>query len=323
MTSKQLKKRKKRAPRCKIPCIKPDTFSINDPEKWLQYLDEHGFVVIHNIIEKEDVEKATTMFKEEWCQVSPNFNWDNTATWTTDNSPMVWGKSSVVYNGFGQSNSNWLLRTKSRVKEAFTHVYKKNDLVASFDGFSLFISDTQKSPSWLHQDQRSNDDRLSVQGILNTLKCDKFDAGFICVPKSHKNYIPPPHNKDWIMLPKNNPNKKLASKILTPPCSLILFNSKLIHANIGMSKNHPNGMHINRFSAYITFVPRERQSMDILKKRIAGYYSGVACSHWADRFEPKRLPFHLKKRYIKRNFRDLSPQIDKKGNIPAERIKFI
>ena len=119
-------------------------------------------------------------------------------------------------------------------------------MVTSFDGLSLFLSDTQKSTSWLHQDQRPSDDRLSVQAVLNILPCNEFDAGFICVPKSHKTYIPSDAKTDWMMLPKDDPNQKLAQKILTPPRSLILFNSKTIHSNIGMVKNHPNGNHINR-----------------------------------------------------------------------------
>ena len=125
------------------------------------------------------------------------------------------------------------------------------------------------------------------------------------------------------MLPKDHPNQKKAVKILTPPRSLILFHSKLIHANVGMEKNHPKGKHLNRFSAYITFVPKERQSAEIVEKRIRAYHTGIATSHYADRVEEKKIPARLRKRYSEYGFSDLTPTLDANGNIPKERMELI
>jgi ectoine hydroxylase-related dioxygenase (phytanoyl-CoA dioxygenase family) len=317
----KVKKTTKR--RKKTSTLRPPTFEVDDKTGWMNHLNEHGFTVIRDVISEEDATQAINTFKTEWCEVSPRFDWDDTTTWKPDNCPMVWNKSSVVYNGFGQSNSNWILRSKSRVKEVYSHIYGTNDLVTSYDGLSLFLSDKQKSQSWLHQDQRSNDNRLSVQAILNVLECDENDAGFVCVPDSHINYVAPPQDSDWVMLPKDDPNQDKTTKILTPPRSLILFHSKLIHANTGMKTKHPKGLHMNRFSSYTTFVPRERQSEEIRDQRIQGYHSGVSCSHWGDRFEPKKIPFHIRKRYLERGFNDLKPAVDSNGNIPVERLALI
>lgn len=322
-TSMDKEKKSKKNPKCKIQCYHSNTFDVSDHKNWLIHLEEEGFVVLHNIISSEDAELATEMFKKEFCSVSPRFNWEDKNTWLPDNCPMIWNKSSVVYNGFGQSDSNWFIRTNSYTKQAFSYVYGTDDLVTSFDGLSLFLSDTQKSTSWLHQDQRPSDDRLSVQAVLNILPCNEFDAGFICVPKSHKNYIPSDAKTDWMMLPKDDHNQKLAQKILTPPRSLILFNSKTIHSNIGMVKNHPNGNHINRLSAYTTFVPRERQTPEVLAARKKCYFTGVSTSHWADRLEPKKLPFHIRKRYLERDFQELIPKTTDDSNIPPERLELI
>ena len=152
--------------------------------------------------------------------------------------------------------------------------------------------------SWLHQDQRKEDTRLSVQGILNLMPSGEHDAGFICVPGSHVDYTdaPPNMKSDWIMLPENSPLQQQARKLIVPERSILLFNSKLLHANTGMNPRHthPRGdKHLNRLSAYITFVPKERQSVEVRNKRIQGYHEGKSTSHWADRFEPKRIPFFL------------------------------
>lgn len=311
----------KRAPKCKIPCLTPPTFNINEHESWNLFLQNEGFVVINNAISPENAEIALDMFKHEISCVSPEFDWKDKTTWNTTNTPIVWNKSSVMFNGFGQSDSNWYLRINSEAKTAFSYIYETQDLVTSFDGFSLFLCDTQKSPSWLHQDQKSNDERLSVQGILNILPCNEFDAGFICVPKSHNEYVAPPQKNDWVTLPKDDPNQKKAVKILTPERSLILFNSKTIHANIGMVKNHPNGIHINRFSAYLTFVPRERQSEKVKRERIDGYFKGISCSHWADRYEPKKIPFHIRGKYESKGFNNLEVNTD--PEIYNMRLQFI
>ena len=313
----------KRAPKCKIPCLRPEAFAVEDSERWLQHLEDEGFVVLQDIISKEDADLSLEMFKREVSQVSPEFNWEDKESWICGNTPIVWGKSSVVFNGFGQSDSNWNMRINSRTKEAFSYIYQTSELATSFDGISLFLCDTQKSTSWLHQDQRSNDDRLSVQAILNVLPCDEFDAGFICVPKSHLTCKPPPASNDWMMLPKDDPHQKLAVKILTPERSLILFNSKTVHANIGMVKNHPKGKHINRFSAYTTFVPKQRQTPEVVELRKRGYFEGVSCSHWGDRFEPKKIPFHIRKSYRERGFNDLIPRTLDDGSIPPERLELI
>ena len=307
-------------PTCKMTCLAPTVFDIENSKSWLEHLNDYGFVVLHEAISEEHAQLSMDMFKQEWCTVSPKFDWSNTDTWTTHNSPMIWNKSSVMFNGFGQSDSNWHIRIHSRTKEAFTHVYNTPELSSSFDGFSLFLSDTQQSSKWLHQDQRTTDTRPSYQAILNILPCTELDAGFICVPKSHINYVQPPRNTDWGILPDHEQTTQKSCKILTPPRSLIIFNSKLIHANTGMVKKHPSKLHINRFSAYTTFVPKDRQPDNILQQRIIGYHQGVACSHWADRFEVKKLPFHVRKPYLAREFNTLTPTIihDK---IPQERLE--
>lgn len=312
----------KRAPKSRIPTLRPSTFSVEDTVEWKNYLDTEGYVVIHDAISEGDGNTAINMFKDEITHVSPRFNWDDTKTWITENSPMIWSKSSVVFNGFGQSDCNWFLRLNSKTKQAFSVVYDTDQLATSFDGFSMFLSDTQKSVSWLHQDQRVSDKRYSIQGILNLLPCNEFDAGFICVPKSHINYTAPPTNTDWVMLPKDDPNEKMAVKILTPARSLILFHSKTIHANTGIVKNHPKGLHLNRLSAYITFVPKNRQTEDIVKERIKGYFSGVATSHYADRFEIKRIPTRIIAKYAARGFNNLKPKVEN-GEIPKERLELI
>ena len=76
--------------------------------------------------------------------------------------------------------------------------------------------------------------------------------------------------------------------------------------------------HLNRLTAYITF-GLSRQSYDIIETRKDGYYKGDTTSHWAERHEVKKLSFHIKKRYLSRNFNDIKPIIP----IPKEILNII
>lgn len=300
----------------------PQYFDLYDSLNWKKHLDEEGYVVIKDILNSDENTNATIQFKKDWNTVSPKFEWENTKTWTTNNSPMVWGKGSAVFNGFGQSKFMWMLRTNKKVQKAFAKLYDTDNLAVSFDGFSVFLSSKQKSPSWLHQDQRSNDTRLSIQGLVNLKKVGNEDAGFVCVPKSHKTHIPPSSNRDWVMLDKKDPHYTKAVKLLIPENCLTLWNSKTIHANCAMKNKHSKGLHLNRLSAYITFVPKTRQSDITLINRLQGYKNADSTSHWADRHEIKKLPFHLKKRYIERGFSNIKPLLED-GKIPNEYLDII
>jgi len=297
--------------------LTPILFDINDNE-WIKYLETEGYVVIQNIIDNTQNEELIEIFKKEWNKVSPNFNWNNKKTWTLDNSPMIWSKGSAVYNGFGHSEFMWKLRINKNVQEPFKKIFKTQDIVTSFDGFNVFLSNTQQSTKWLHQDQRSNDNRLSIQGAINLKPVDKNDAGFVVVPKSHITHVPPPSNNDWILLDKKDVHYKKAVKLLIPANCLVLWNSKTIHANTGMTNKLKN-MHLNRLTAYITFCPKSRRSQEMFNKRIGGYLKAESTSHWADRHEIKKLPFHVKKKYSDSNFNNITPNMD----IPNEYMELI
>ena len=300
--------------------FQPSTYQLENTGEWLNHLETEGYVVLAEAISPELAEKAKTMFLNEIHTISPGFNPVEPTTWTTENTPIVWGKGSATFKGMAQSDSNWLLRTESKARLAFAKAYglEPDQLATSFDGFSLFVDKKQQSKPWPHQDQRSSDKRRSIQGVLNLLPCGELDAGFICVPRSHVEYNAPDQKTDWVLLPEDSHYQHKLVKLIVPGRSLILFHSKLIHANTGMSKKHPAGQSLNRLSAYITFVPKERQTLEAKKKRLAGYHTGNCTSHWADRYEEKKLPFHIAGRF--KTYNHLKPRLEEDGSIPQDRL---
>ena len=77
-------------------------------------------------------------------------------------------------------------------------------------------------------------------------------------------------------------------------CSL---NSKLIHANEGMTKGNVG---FNRLTTYITYLPKSLRTENIRLKRMAAYMNGKATSHWANKCELKSYPLVSKQIMKKR-----------------------
>ena len=239
--------------------FRPPVFSVKDnPRYWKNYLYNEGYVVLDDILTENQQVDLFTTFKNDLKQVSPNFDFDNKETWTIENTPIMFGKGMALYNGLGQSDFMWKLRTHKNIQYPFQTLFGTQHLVSSLDGFSLFVSDKQKPKSWLHIDQNPLNNAYSVQAAYNLFPVESDDAGFVVVPKSHKTFKPIPRNKaDWIVVDQDLFNPK-ALKLLIPKNCLTIWNSRLVHANSGIvkTKNTAVNEKINRLTAYITFLPK-------------------------------------------------------------------
>lgn len=305
----------------------PPVFNVNEnPRKWRNYLDSEGYVVLTDILNSEQYSDLLETFQREFTQVSPRFSFTDSETWTIANTPAMFGKGMAIYNGFGQSDFMWKLRTNSNIQSPFKTLFNTEELVTSLDGFSVFVSDKQKSKSWLHIDENPKNDIFSIQGAYNMFPVNSGDAGFLVVPGSHKTFKPEtPHKKDWIVVDQETFLPQ-AVKLLIPENSFTLWNSRLIHANTGMVKikqkkeaTRTPPTRINRITAYVTFLPKELRSEKIKDARIETYKDGKTTSHWSNRCEVKTYPYGFKKRYESRGFNTLEPRLTETGDIPPDR----
>lgn len=298
----------------------PPTFSSSDSVKWKSYLEEEGYVVLHNILTPEKKTEYMEQFKSQWSRVSTGFSWDDPTTYTIQHSPMMFGKGMAIFNGFGHSNFMWSLRTDPNIYSIFENIHGTTDLTVSLDGFSVFLSDKQKPKSWLHVDQNPQNDIYSIQGAYNFLPVGENDAGFVVVPKSHKEFVPDVKNrKNWFVVDQDTFVPQ-AKKLIIPENCFVLWNSKLIHANEGMKKGN---IGFNRLTTYITYLPKSVRTEAIKLKRMAAYMNGKSTSHWANKCELKSYPFGFKTNYEKKGFGFLHPKLEPDGSIPVERLRFI
>ena len=292
----------------------PKLFERQNSDKWKQYLDENGFVVLRNILSKETMIQYFKLFAKDWTYVSPNFNFNNKKTWTPSNSPMIWNKGMVYWNGLSQSDFMWSLRTDLNILDIWHRLHETKELVSSFDSFSVYVSNKQKSQPWLHTDLNYNSEIYSIQGAYNFLPVRETSAGFVVVLKSHKTYtIDKKTKSNFSQIDKDDPHYDKAVQLIIPENCFVLWNSKTIHANTGISDKKLN-YDFNRLTCYLTYFPKSLRSEDIFKKRLNGYKNGVSCSHFAIDYKPKQHPYGVKKTYESRNF----DFIKKYDNIPTE-----
>ena len=299
--------------------LRPEIFEIKDTEKWMKNLEEEGYVVISDILTESEMKKGMEIFIKDMKEISPNFNISKPGEMNIDNCPVMYGKGMAVFNGWGQSDFMWHIRTNSNILSIFKTIYKSDDLVVSLDGFSMFVSKDQKSKPWLHYDQNPKNNIYSIQGAYNYLPVSSSeDAGFVLVPKSH-NLVKPEvkHSKDWIVC-EEQPVKETV-KLLIPANCLVLWNSKTIHANHGMGKKERG---LNRLTCYITYQPKKLRNEKTKQNRIKAYLEAETTSHWATKCELKRYPFGFKKRYEERGFKRLKPLLEN-DEIPEERLSLL
>jgi ectoine hydroxylase-related dioxygenase (phytanoyl-CoA dioxygenase family) len=306
----------------RVNTFTPELFRKEDSENWQAYLEEHGYVVIKKCLSNQDKIHAFSLFVEDWNTVTPRFDFHNKNTWAASNCPMMWNKGMIYWNGLGQSNFMWYLRTHQNIKNLFKILHKTDHLATSYDGFSLFLSSTQKPSMWLHTDQNPKMDVYSVQGAYNFLPVGEDDAGFMVVSGSHKTFKPEePDYRQFIQVPDEDEHYERAVKLLIPDNCFILWNSRTIHANIGMTKRAT--IELNRLTTYISMFPKSLQSEEIYGARLAGYRSAQNCGHYSIYHHPKRHPYGLKQVYESRGFKWIEPKLEEDGEIPAERLELI
>ncbi|OLP92440.1 hypothetical protein AK812_SmicGene25753 [Symbiodinium microadriaticum] len=144
----------------------------------------------------------------------------------------------------------------------------------------------------------SEDKLLSVQGLYTAVEVTHNMAGTVLVPGSHRTKLP---REDKSLRVDENFAKSYLQSFKTralmcklvrpyvPAGGLLLFNSKLIHANDPgtVRRSEADGLP-NRLALAVAYSPRKRRSEATRKRKIQAYFNGSTSNHWpCDRFSLK------------------------------------
>ena len=114
----------------KVKTYTPPLFKTEEVANWKSYFDQEGYVVLKNILPEDDRVKSFSYFVADWNTVTPKFDFHDKKTWTANNCPMMWNKGMVYWNGLGQSDFMWYLRTHPFIREIFERLHGTKHLVS-------------------------------------------------------------------------------------------------------------------------------------------------------------------------------------------------
>lgn len=308
----------------------PPLFDIDDKSSWKTYLDDEGYVVLKNILSENEIKEAFGLFLKDMKHVSPTFNIENTETFDIKYTPMMFAKGMAVFNGFGNCDFIWYLRTNPHIRKIYELLYEEKELTVSMDGFSMFVSSEQKPGQWLHIDQNPKSSIYSIQGSYNFLPVTENSSGFVVIPKSHKTFLPDVSTKsDWIIYDKYKTGfeqlEEETVKLIIPENCFVLWNSKTLHANTGIVKP-PRAKKILRFdrlTCWITYLPRSLSTQTNRQLRIQAYKDNQTTSHWSNKCELKSYPYGFGPTYVSRGFNTIISKRGPEDSIPLDRLLLI
>jgi hypothetical protein len=255
-------------PRDKDDFVK--SFHYNETTNIVDFLDTYGVVVIHDILSLEEINHS---IDEIWNH--DELTSRGVSRYTQDTWGRCWPCDGKIEKK-GWINScddllypvSWKNRFNSKLIDTFETIWKKKrsdnvDLRVKTDRYGvmrpILKKEWQTDDGWLHTDQNptTEKDFIRFQGMITLSESTKNSGGFLCIPKFHKEWDKycEQYHPDEHVCPFTTSNDIRAEKITTRPGSLIIWDSRLPHAN------YPNQSKTEfRYVQYITYYPQEYDS---------------------------------------------------------------
>lgn len=265
------------------------TFNLVDESAWLSYFREHGYVVLKNVGNRDQVEVAKANLWDAICKRKPGVRQDDSSTW----SSLSFGPGLIPW--LAQSAGAWDVRGWPGVKQAFACIWSDDDLIVSMDCVLMWLPWWQNS-EWrpvtegLHLDQNpfTKPGFECVQGMVPLLPVTAASGGLEVVPGSHtdsakvefkKRHSEMQHGGDWCPCPDPDLEEK-ALLLLAEPGDLVLWDSRTVHGgHVGTGLEGSNEPELARLSVTVAMVPRRWASAEVLEKRRQGFMRGENFNH--------------------------------------------
>lgn len=247
------------------------TFTSNQELEIINFFDKYGVVVIENVLNEKEIQDSIDAIWDHQELVSRGVSRYDPQTW--HHSWPMDGK--IERKGWINSYDDvlcprsWKNRFNPTLVKVFemlwTHIKgSKQDLRVNFDRYGVMrpILDPKwkTDDGWLHTDQnpRTEKDFVRLQGILTfTESKEDSGGGFLCIPGfQHQwtEYCQEDHPDEHVC-PFTSKSDPIEEKICVKPGSLIIWDSRLPHANF------PNESKTQfRFVQYITYYPSYLES---------------------------------------------------------------
>lgn len=284
-----------------VEYVRPTRFEAGSKAS-MDFLDEHGYVVIRSVLAPEEVTKALDLTWRYLEDLGTGIQRDDTATWTDERWPITVDGAILPGLGIGQSEAQWFIRGRPAVKETFRALWGTDELLVSFDGMCLWRPwqlkpEWKTKGGWLHVDQHpiGRPGLHCVQGLVNLLPMSPTIGGNVLIPGSHKDHehIPTKYGNrlqriatevDHFRYPANDPLLARPVTVHLEPGDFLLWDSRTIHCSGPGEGALDPAPQLLRAVALVCMMPRDKTSAAVLEQRKSAPTGLISTTNWTDRF---------------------------------------
>ena len=159
------------------------------------------------------------------------------------------------------------IRKEPKIINAFQYIWNSAKLLTSYDGAGYMIPGSSRA-LWPHVDiNMSNIDNEPVcyQGLISLISNNSiYDGGFVIwemnITDSIEYVKKFPNNTNFSLV--KEPSHITPKRLIVPPGTLILWNSRMIHCNIAPHENSKK----NRAVLYVCMLPMNLVSKEAIEK---------------------------------------------------------
>ncbi len=256
--------------------------SEGDWSFWIQ----EGYVVVKNVISREQAEK-TAAFLWEFEEKDPY----NSDTWYTPPRAEMQMKE-LVGSGMVEVYNHQLLwenRQNPRIYNAFVDIWGTEKLWVTIDRANLNFpkQDDNGFGGFIHWDYDPDTKPQNVQGVLALAdQTDEKMGGFQCIPELFRTYdtwkVTQPEDRNRFQPDITGLEDKLV-KVKLEAGDLLIFHSAQPHGiRPNLSKDKV------RIAQYISMMPAQEENADLRKWRINSWRERIAPEGYAFPGDPRR-----------------------------------
>jgi len=272
----------------------------------IEYLHEHGYAVIANVLDTAAVAKAISLTWDYLESLGTGIDRNDVTTWDDDRWPTYVHGGILPGHGVGHSAAQWFIRSSPELKKAFAAIWNDDDLLVSFDGMALWrpwkVKDswkTNRGGSWLHIDQHpiTRPGLQCVQGLVNLIQTSPQSGGNVLIPGSHKTFssIPTlyperlgriPLEIDHFRFPADDPLLKGTPPIMChlEAGDLLLWDSRTIHCSSASLQDPEAKPELMRAVSLVCMMPKKLTDEKVLGQRKRAVERVISTTNWTDCF---------------------------------------
>jgi len=279
-------------------------FELGDAKDWKKHLNEHGYVMI-KVLNREETAEMVKVLYQDLGLLGTGITRNDPSSHINANWPGIGSVGITKDPASGLAHSRFMWNARQAMRKVFESFWGTKELITSFDGIGMFrnfgepvLKNTKTKRLWPHVDQgnKIGSHFFCAQGFLNLLDANERTGGLVVARGSHRHHaeLMQIHTKNSAnYLPLDLSDSKIQEFIrrfplelvCAPAGSVVLWDSRLVHSNTHSIESprapDPLTPSLLRAVAYVTLMPRSRETKNDRDVRQRLFAEGAQTNHWS------------------------------------------